>query len=454
MNIKKTLLIWSFFVITVSSHAALPLQLMNGEKLPSLSPVLNDVTPAVVNIATYSTVQFRNPLLDDPFFRRFFNIPNQPQQQQRRTRSAGSGVIVDAENGYILTNSHVIDRADEIQVTLLDGRVFEAKLLGKDPEVDIAVLQIEADKLTSVTFADSSELAVGDFVLAIGNPFGLGQTVTSGIVSALGRTGLGIEGYENFIQTDASINPGNSGGALINLRGELVGVNTAIIGPSGGNVGIGFAIPINMAKQVMTQLIDFGEVQRGQIGIRFQELTPELAKAFGIKQQQGALVAQVQPGSPAEEAGVKAGDVIIKVDGKTIPKGADLRNAVGLKRIGDDVELTLLRDGEEKTIDVEIGERSGLASGEASDLLEGAELKEIDGIGRYQGQRRVQISGLETGSQAERAGLQKGDIIVQVNRQSVTSIQSLNAIVEANKDQNLLLLIHRDGAAFYVVIRR
>jgi serine protease Do/serine protease DegQ len=281
------------FLSTQATNAALPTAI-EGQPLPTLAPMLEKVTPAVVNIATVGHIRIQqNPLLNDPYFRRFFNIPDQPRERQ--TQSLGSGVVIDAARGYVLTNHHVIDKADQIKVMLRDGRQFDAQLIGADSESDVAVVRIPAERLTALTLADSDHLRVGDFVVAIGNPFGLGQTVTSGIVSALGRSGLGIEGFEDFIQTDASINPGNSGGALVNLRGELVGLNTAIIAPGGGNVGIGFAIPINMAHAIMEQLVTHGAVKRGQLGITAQDLTPELAQAFGLAQERGTVVTEVTP---------------------------------------------------------------------------------------------------------------------------------------------------------------
>jgi Do/DeqQ family serine protease len=290
--------------------ASLPLVDSQGQGLPTLAPMLERVLPSVVNVATRGRVRVQdNPLLQDPFFRRFFGVPNVPRERQ--VQSLGSGVIVDAKHGYILTNSHVVDRADEITVTLKDGRVLTATLVGKDPEADVAVIQIHADGLIALPFADSDKIRVGDFVVAIGNPFGLGQTVTSGIVSAMGRSGLGIEGYEDFIQTDASINPGNSGGALVNLRGELMGINTAILAPGGGNVGIGFAIPINMASQIMTQLVAHGELHRGRVGVQVQDLTADLVEVFVIKGTVGgAVISKVVKDSPASTAGLEAGDVV------------------------------------------------------------------------------------------------------------------------------------------------
>jgi serine protease Do/serine protease DegQ len=333
-------------------NVALPMTA--DQPLPSLAPMLEAVTPAVVNISTEGRIVMRrNPLLNDPFFRRFFDIPEQPRE--RRTQNLGSGVIVDAEQGYVITNHHVIKRADTITVTLRDGRQLKANVIGSDPETDVAVVRIAARNLTPLSLADSGQLRVGDYVVAIGNPFGLGQTVTSGIVSALGRNTLGIHGYEDFIQTDASINPGNSGGALVNLRGELVGINTAIFAPTGGNVGIGFAIPSNMVKQLMEQLVEYGEVRRGRLGVSVQDLTPALARAFGIQNDRGAVIAQISPNSAAQRAGLQTGDVVLAVDGKAIRNANQLRNAIGLLTVGEQVTLTILRDGKTRNIKVRIG---------------------------------------------------------------------------------------------------
>ena len=354
--------------------------------LPSLAPMLKDVNPAVVNISTYSKKQKNiNPLLNDPFFRRFFNIPehrNQREAPQMRQQSAGSGVIVDAEKGIIITNHHVIKEAEEVRIALNDGRSFEAEVVGSDPELDISIVKIEAKNLSELNLANSSDLEVGDFVVAIGNPFGLGQTVTTGIVSALGRTGLGIEGYENFIQTDASINPGNSGGALVNLKGELVGINTAIIAPSGGNVGIGFAIPINMASASMMQILEHGEVKRGQIGVGIQDITPELRQAFNLENGQlGVLINHVEKKTPAAKAGLQTGDIVIAVNGENTESTGQLRTQIGSRQIGDTVELTILRDGKQKTVEVKVGEpvQFSRASSEVHPLLEGAQFSDTDG---------------------------------------------------------------------------
>jgi Do/DeqQ family serine protease len=325
-----------------------------GGAVPSLAPMLTNITPGVVNIAVKGRVREQNPLLQDPFFRRFFNIPQGQGFAERETQATGSGVIVDAAQGYVLTNAHVVENETSITITTKDNRRLPAKLVGRDADTDVAVLKIEHDHLTAVPLGDSDKLQVGDFVVAIGNPFGLGQTVTSGIVSALGRSGLGIEGYEDFIQTDASINPGNSGGALVDLRGNLVGINTAILAPGGGNIGIGFAVPINMARRVMDQLIRYGEVKRGRIGVTIQDLTPDLAQAMNTPRTNGAVIARVEPGSSADHAGLKTGDLVVAANGVPVHSGTQLRNTIGLSRIGDEVNLTIDRGGSEKALAVKV----------------------------------------------------------------------------------------------------
>ncbi len=456
----KKILVWlaSGLVATVCTLVAVPAGAglpvaVEGQALPTLAPMLDKVTPAVVNIATRGHVAVeQNPLLSDPFFRRFFNIPEQPRERQ--TESLGSGVIVDARHGYVLTNNHVIEKADQITVTLRDGRHLNAKLIGTDPESDIAVLQIQADNLTALPLADSSKLRVGDFVVAIGNPFGLGQTVTSGIVSALGRSGLGIEGYEDFIQTDASINPGNSGGALVNLRGELAGINTAILAPSGGNIGIGFAIPINMAREIMDQLIAHGEVRRGRLGVTAQDLTPELAKAFDIQATQGTVVAQVSSGSPAEKAGLKAGDVIVAVNDQPVRNSADVRNIIGLMRVGEQVKMKVLRGGKSTVVTATIAEpemtvldgkhlHPRLAGALYGNIEEGSPL-----YGRVEGVVLVKV---QPEGPAWRAGLRVGDIITSVNRQPVTNVQDLRRLATQNAPGLLLNVQRGDGALFILI---
>src|SRR5271155_298847 len=330
-----------------ASAAASPAPL-DAAPMPSLAPMVKRVSPSVVNIATRGTIKEqpgRNPLLDDPFFRRFFDAPPDARPHERQFKSAGSGVIVDAKNGYIITNHHVVENASEITITLLDNRTFSAKVIGSDEGADVAVLQAKQPNLTAMPLGDSSKLEVGDYVVAIGNPFGLQHTVTAGIVSALGRTGINPEGYEDFIQTDASINPGNSGGALVNLRGELVGINSAILTGTGSNIGIGFAIPVNMVKSSMDQLIKYGQVKRGVLGVQLYNVTPEIAKEFGVAESSGALVAGVAPGSAAERAGVKTGDIITSINGVAMKDAGELRNTIGMLRVGDKVEIGLLRDG-------------------------------------------------------------------------------------------------------------
>src|SRR3954471_16348863 len=343
--------------------AAAPIPQVAGQTVPSLAPMLARVTPGVVNIAVRGRVREQNPLLQDPFFRRFFDLPQNARPRMRETEATGSGIIVDAGRGYVLTNGHVVENATKIEVTTKDNRRFTATLIGRDPETDIAVLQIAADNLTAVPLGDSDRLQVGDFVLAIGNPFGLGQTVTSGIVSALGRSGLGIEGYEDFIQTDASINPGNSGGALVNLNGRLVGINTAIFSQTGGNIGIGFAIPINMVRQVMDQIVRYGEVKRGRIGVAIQDLTPELAQAMSTSHTTGAVIARVEPDSPAERAGLRSGDLVVSANGVPVRSGTQLRNVIGLSGVGSAVDLRIDRKGSEYSLAVNVEAAGAAASG-------------------------------------------------------------------------------------------
>ena len=323
----------------------------------TIAPMLEKVTPAVVNIAVKSHTTVHNPLLQDPFFRQFFNMQDAPEQ--RVQMSAGSGVIIDAGRGLVVSNNHVVKGADEIMVTLKDRRRFRARLVGADPGTDIALLRIDGDNLTALPVGDSEALKVGDFVAAIGNPFGLGQTVTAGIVSALGRGGLKIEGYENFIQTDASINPGNSGGALVNFQGQLIGINTAIIGPSGGNVGIGFAVPSAMVKAVVKQLAENGEVRRGRLGVEIQDLTPDLADTFDTPAAggplEGALISKVLSGSPAASAGLRPGDIVTGIDGQPVRTAGDLRNRVGLLPVGTDVRLEVLRGNGRQLLTARIG---------------------------------------------------------------------------------------------------
>ncbi|MFP4405725.1 Do family serine endopeptidase [Rhodosalinus sp.] len=395
------------------SAAQVPTAGADARGIPTIAPLIEAVDDAVVNIAVVSERPAQmTPLFRDPFFQPFLPPPGRlPPQRQM---SAGSGVIVDAGDGLVLTNSHVVEDADEIRVTLRDDRSFEAELIGRDPATDIAVLRIDAENLTEVPLGNSEELLVGDFVVAIGNPFGLGQTVTSGIVSALGRSGINPEGYEDFIQTDASINPGNSGGALITLDGKLVGINTAIIAPrGGGNVGIGFAVPIDMALAVMDQLVEFGEVRRGRLGVAIQDLTPDLAEALDVETETGAIVGSVEPGTPADRAGLAAGDVIVAVDGDPVEGSADLRQKIGLRRPGDEVEIAYLRDGARRTAQVALadagGERPFAREDGRTDALAGVRLAPLDpshpAWGALEG---VAVAAIAPDSPAARAGLEAG----------------------------------------------
>ena len=437
-------------------HAQLPAT-VDGAPVPSLAPMVKKTAPAVVNIATRGSVEVggSNPFLDDPFFRRFFDMPDQQQQPRRRqTQSAGSGVIVNAAEGLVLTNAHVVEGAEEISVTLQDDRSFKAEVVGTDRASDIALLRIPAENLTELKMADSATAEVGDFVVAIGNPFGLGHTVTSGIVSALGRSGINPDGYEDFIQTDASINPGNSGGALVNLRGELVGVNSAILSRGGGNIGIGFAIPSNMARSVMEQLLEFGEVRRGMLGVNIYSITPDIAEAYGVKETQGALVSQVMPDSAAENAGIKVGDIIRSVDGKAISNANDLRNTIGLKRSGDTVELEVLRDGKKRKLKAQLGEQAVAVQVSAMDIhpgLQGAELETLDASSpQFSGEAGVLVATVEAGSPAAQRGLRAGDVIIGVNRRKVSDLGEFQQYAEG---QSLLLNIRRGNANLILPIR-
>lgn len=436
-----------------SNGAGLPLAL-DGETLPSLAPMLEDVLPSVVNISTEGRVSAgSSPFQSDPFFERFFNMMPDSQPRQRRTQSLGSGVIIDSESGYVVTNHHVIENADQIRVRLDDGRSFEAKVVGADPEADVAVIQIPAQGLKPINIGDSDSLRVGDFVVAIGNPFGLSQTATSGIVSALGRSGLGIEGYEDFIQTDASINQGNSGGALVNLRGELIGVNTAILARGGGNVGIGFAIPVNMVVSLTAQIIEFGEVRRGRLGVHIQDLTPELAQAFGVEAGSGALISKVIPDSAAKAADLREGDVITMVNGRAIKGATELRNVIGLARADEEIELTYIRD--RKSFNKKIRIRAVVAESgrgiQISESFEGARLEDVDDSSSQNGQPGIRVVEVASGSAAWQAGLRSGDIILSVNRQWVFSLEDLVQIVNG-RTSGLLLNIQRGESALFLVI--
>lgn len=450
---KKVYALIVLLMMCSTLQAALPAW-VDGKELPSLAPMLERATPAVVNIATRGKVRVASSLFNDPFFQRFFNMPGLVEEKE--TASLGSGVIIDARYGYVLTNNHVIEDALEIQVTLHDGREYLAEVIGKDPDTDIAVIKIKPDNLTALKFADSSQLRVGDFVVAIGNPFGLGQTVTSGIVSALGRSGLGIESYEDFIQTDASINVGNSGGALVNLNGELVGINTAILGSEGssGSIGIGFAIPINLARDIMQQLVEIGEVKRGRLGLEAQDLTPQLATAFQIDASGGAVVTGIEQGSPADKAGLKVGDVIIQVNGRQIRSSVDIHNLIGLMRLGQQVELDILRGGRSRLLVATIEQFESLAI-DGSELhlqLAGAKIAERRETRLHDGSTGyLLIDRVEKGSAAWSTGLRSGDIIYSINRQRITTLRE--AFTLAVQSRTLLITLQRGQDQLYLLLK-
>ncbi|MBC6413508.1 MAG: Do family serine endopeptidase [Chromatiales bacterium] len=443
-----------FLSITVSVFGAtLVYASTSAAAMPSLAPMLEKAMPAVVNIATEEVIEIYrrpHPFSNDPFFRRFFDFPEfeQGRKEERRRSGVGSGVIIDADQGYIITNAHVVKAADNIYVTLDNDNRYTAKIVGIDEEADIAVIAIDAQDLVEIPIGDSEAIRVGDFAVAIGNPFQLEHTVTLGIISALGRSGLGIESYEDFIQTDASINPGNSGGALVDLEGRLIGINTAILGAN-RNIGIGFAIPVNMAMNITEQLIEHGEVKRGRLGVIVQTLTQDLADAFGLEQKKGVVITEVQPGSAAEKAGIEPGDIILSVNGKAIENSADIRNYIGLLRLGSKVVLEVLRDDDELEIAAYITARKMTATnGDRFDSrLSGAVLSESDNPEKP----GVEINEVRSGSIANRYGLQKGDLIVAVNRRTIKDFDDFRSLID--KDKPLLLKILRGNNAMFLVLR-
>ena len=434
-----------FFLLN-NSFAALPNEI-NYQPISSLAPLVKQVAPAVVNIRVSQTVTRRSPY-NDEMFRRFFGMPNNPGNS-REVQSAGSGVIVDAINGYILTNHHVIEGAEKIQISLINGETLDAEVIGSDPATDIALLKVDSKNLIDIKIGDSDIVQVGDFVIAIGNPFGLSHTVTSGIVSALGRTGISNNGYEDFIQTDASINPGNSGGALVNMKGELVGINSAIISRSGGNVGIGFAVPSEIAQSIMQQILDFGEVRRGLLGVSIQSIDPENASALGVEIDYGALISSIEPGSAAEKAGLQVDDIIIQIDNEKISNSRELANAIGLKGSGEEVEIQLVRNNNKINVIAILGQQQ-LSRSEGTDIHPGlvgasfASASTMSGGG-------VEVSTVESGSAAFQRGLRSGDLITAVNRQQIENLQQLQKI--AKQSNILFLLIQRDNRMLMIQIR-
>ncbi len=425
--------------------------------VPSLAPMLENVTPAVVNIYTISESEQRNQLVDDPFLRKFFNIPNQQKSRKRNRSGLGSGVIINSKKGYVITNNHVIAKAKDIKVKLHDGREFKAKLVGADPASDIAIIQIKPENLTAIKFSNSEKLRVGDFVVAIGNPFGIGQTVTSGIVSALGRSGLGIEAYENFIQTDASINPGNSGGALVNLRGELVGINTAIIGSRGasaGSVGIGLAIPVNMALDITDQLLKYGEVKRGYLGVSAQNLTDDLSKAFGVETNRGAIITRVQKDSPADLAGIEVGDVVTKINNKAVENAASMRNKIGLLKINSTITLQINRKGKVLTKKVRIVEpdtakiKNLKLNPRLSGVIFGDIKKNMPEYGKVIG---IKIMKMRKDSKAFSVGIRPNDIVLSINNIPVQSLKDLEIV--ANNNDELVLHVQRQNRTAFILLK-
>ena len=434
----------------IQTMAAMPSQVPGQGALPSLAPVLEEVLPAVVSVQVEGTAVQGQKVPDE--LKKYFGDELPEQQQAQPFEGLGSGVIIDAAKGYVLTNNHVINQAQKINVQLNDGREFEAKLIGGDDQSDIALLQLQnPSNLTQIAIADSDKLRVGDFVVAVGNPFGLGQTATSGIVSALGRSGLNLEGLENFIQTDASINRGNSGGALLNLNGELIGINTAILAPSGGSVGIGFAIPSNMAQTLSRQLIQFGEIKRGLLGIKGTEMSADIAKAFNLNVQRGAFVSEVLPNSGSAKAGIKSGDVIVSLNDKPLNSFAELRSRIATTEPGAKVKLGILRDGKPQDIEVTLDKStSSSASAELiSPALQGASLSD----GQLKdGTKGINIENVEKGSAAAQAGLHKDDVIIGINRTQVQSIAELRKVLET-KPSVIALQIIRGNETLYLLLR-
>ena len=431
------------------AFAALPSQVPGQTAIPSLAPMLEKVLPAVVSVQVEGTAVQSQRVPEE--LKKYFGDES-PEQQAQPFEGLGSGVIIDAAKGYILTNNHVISQADKISVQLNDGREFDAKLIGGDDQSDIALLQVQnPSNLTQIAIADSDKLRVGDFAVAVGNPFGLGQTATSGIISALGRSGLNLEGLENFIQTDASINRGNSGGALLNLNGELIGINTAILAPGGGSIGIGFAIPSNMAKTLAQQLIQFGEVKRGLLGIKGMEMSADIAKAFNINVQRGAFVSEVLPNSGSAKAGIKSGDVIVSLNDKPLSSFAELRSRIATTEPGAKVKLGLIRDG--KPLNVEVTLDKSTSSSAIAELiapaLQGATLSD----GQLKdGTKGISIDTVEKSSPAAQAGLHQDDVIIGVNRTRVQSIAELRKVLES-KPTVIALQIMRGNESIYILLR-
>lgn len=472
---KKTALILSALTFSMAmgplKASAADTSFSSSQPLPSLAPMLEKVMPSVVSINVEGSTTVNTPRMppqfqqffgeDSPFCRNGSPLQGSPlcqvgpdgQQQgtQQNFQALGAGVVIDAAKGYVVTNNHVVDNANKIQVKLSDGRRYDAKVIGKDMRSDIALLQLKDFKnLTAIKMADSDQLRVGDYAIAIGNPYGLGETATSGIVSALGRSGLNIENYENFIQTDAAINRGNSGGALVNLNGELIGINTAILAPDGGNIGIGFAIPSNMVKNLTAQMVEYGQVKRGELGIKGTELNSELAKAMKIDAQRGAFVNEVVPKSSAAKAGIKAGDVIVTINGKAISSFASFRAEIGTLPIGSKMALGIIRDGKPMTLDatLEQSTQTQIESGNIYTGIEGAELSNTQ-IGAQKG---IKVDNVKDGSAAARIGLKKGDVILGVNQQPIQNLGELRKMLDSSPPV-LALNIQRGENKLYLLMQ-
>ena len=423
-----------------------------------VADVAAKVLPSVVNIASVKTVTMQSPLFNDPFFRGFFgNVPHEQVQ-----RALGSGVII-SPDGYIVTNNHVVGGADKVEVRLSDARVFPATIVGTDPKSDVAIIKINKTGLPAMKIGDSSRLRIGSFVLAIGNPFGLEQTVTMGIISALGRSGLGITDYENFIQTDAAINPGNSGGALVNMKGELIGINTAILSQSGGSVGIGFAIPIDLVMSIKKSIDKYGKVVRGWLGVSVQEVTPEIAKGLGLSSARGALITEVMKGGPAEKSGIKHGDVIVAIDGNPVPTTASMRFLISEIMPGTAVKVKVLRDGKEKVYTVVAGDLAKAQVPEHQVLikdnkfLEGATVADLSPAGRETLNLKPEIQGVAVisvadNSAAAKTGLRPGDIILSINNKTTRNLEELKKVAMDFKGMKMSISIYRQGMIMTMTI--
>ena len=448
--ILNTRLAFAGLLLAVSATASAQMPAMvDGQPVPSLAPLVERVSPAVVNVSVRQTVTQRNPFGDDPFWR-FFGGPNGPDGT-REVASAGSGVIVDSERGFILTNHHVVANADKIVISLIDGQELDADIVGSDAATDIALIKVDAEGLVEMPIGDSEAVRAGDFVLAIGNPFGLGHTVTSGIVSALGRAGFNQNGYEDFIQTDASINPGNSGGALVNMSGELIGINSMIVSRTGGNVGIGFAVPTEIASSIMRQILDFGEVRRGLLGVTIQGIDADVAEALNASVDQGALITEIVPGSAAEESGLKVDDIIVAVNGEKITNASDLRNTIGLMGSGEDVKISYIRNGDTRSTTAVLQQQE-VARSAGTDIhpgLQGAQFATFTTSSGAEG--GIEVTEVEAGSPAAQRGIRSGDVISAVNRRAVRNVQQLRELASANRI--LFLLVQRGDRSLMLQIR-